>query len=119
MRALIALVIVALLAGGARADDQYRRGRRKQHAAIALFIIGSAAIVASPPFILLALGRACPDGFPTPCPTSPLYYIGLSLLAGGAAAHGVAMPLFISGSNDIDRYRSGTPPPMPVATVRF
>ena len=119
MRALIALVIVALLAGGARADDQYRRGRRKQHAAIALFVIGSAAIVASPAFIALSWGRACPDGVPTPCGTSPLYYIGLSLLAGGAAAHGVGMPLFISGSDDIDRWRSASPPPPPVAAVRF
>jgi hypothetical protein len=119
MRALIALVIVALLAGGARADDQYRRGRRKKQAAIALLVLGSAAVVASPAFIVLSWGRACPDGFPTPCGTSPLYYIGLSLLAGGAAAHGVGMPLFISGSNDIDRYRSATPPPTPVATVRF
>lgn len=118
MRALIAILILVLLAGGARADDQYRRGRRKQHAAIALFVIGSAAIVASPAFIALSMGKACPAGVPSPCGTSPLFYIGLSLLAGGAAAHGIGMPLFISGSNDIDRYRSG-PPPAPVATVRF
>lgn len=119
MRALTALLVVVTLAGAARADDLYQRGRRKQHAAIALFVIGSAAIVASPPLILLPMGEACPAGVPAPCPISPLYYIGLALLAGGAAAHGVGMPLFISGSADIDRYRSGAPPPMPVATVRF
>ena len=119
MRALIAVVIVALLAGGAHADDLYQRGRRKQHAAIALFVIGSAAIVAAPAFIVLAWGRACPAGVPSPCGTSPLEYIGLSLLAGGAAAHGIGMPLYISGSSDVDRYRIGSPPPVPVATMRF
>lgn len=119
MRPLIALVIVALLAGSAHADDCYRRGRRKKQAALALFVLGSAAIVAAPAFIVLSWGRACPAGVPSPCGTSPLYYIGLSLLGGGAAAHGIGMPLFISGSYDVDRARSVTPPPPPVATVRF
>ena len=120
MRALIAIVVIALLAGSARADDLYQRGRRKQHAAIALFVVGSAAIVAAPAFIALSWGQDCTAGVGNPCGVSPLYYIGLSLLAGGAAAHGVGMPLYINGSSDIDRYRDGaSPPPTPVATVRF
>ncbi len=56
---------------------------------------------------------------PSPCGTSPLEYNGLSLLAGAAAAHGIGMPLYISGSCDVDRYRMGPPPATPVATVRF
>lgn len=103
MRALIALVIVAMLAGSARGDELTLRGRRKKQAALALFVLGSAAIVAAPAFMVLAWNRACPDGVPTPCGTSPLFYIGISLLGGGAAAHAVAMPLHISGSYDLDR----------------
>ena len=45
--------------------------------------------------------------------------VGLSLLTDGAAMNEICMPPYIAGSNDIDRYRSGSPPPMPVATVRF
>ena len=118
MRALIAVVIVAILGGGAHADELYQRGRRKQHAAIALFVIGSAAIVASGPFFALSMGYDCTATVPT-CGTNPLLYWGIAFLAGGAAAHGIGMPLSISGSSDVDRYRMGSPPATPLATVRF
>jgi len=120
MRALTATVLLLLLvaaAGSARADDLHQRGRRKQRAAIALFVIGSVAIVASGPFLALATGYNCPRTTVPACGTNQLIYWGIAFLAGGAAAHGVAMPLYLSGSSDVDRDRSG--PTSPLAAVRF
>ncbi|HEX6836908.1 MAG TPA: hypothetical protein VF334_10075, partial [Polyangia bacterium] len=74
---------------------------------------------AAPAFIVLSWGRNCTVVDATPCGTDPIEYVGLALLAGGAAMHGIGMPLYISGSSDVDRYRLGSPPPVPVATVRF
>ena len=118
MRTLIAMVmLVALAAGGARADELGRRGRRKQQAAIALFVIGSAAIVAAGPFIALAAGYNCPPTTVPSCGTNELLYWGLAFLGGGAIAHAVALPLYLSGTADVDRDRGA--PSAALATVRF
>ena len=121
MRTLNALVILAMLAGLARADDLRDRGRHKRQAAIAVFVIGSAIGVAGGALIYLAQGDVCITSGPTPgnCPSNPYWAPGITLLVAGVLSHAIAMPLYISGSNDIDRSRSSPPPATPLATVRF
>ncbi len=118
MRTMIALALLALVAPPVHADG-YGRGRRDHQAAIGLFVVASALIVASVPLIWIGQGHTCVASVPVSCPMDARVTAGISLLAIGVAAHGVAMPLYLAGSAEIDRWRNGPPPALPVATVRF
>jgi drug/metabolite transporter (DMT)-like permease len=119
MRALIlAMLIVAMLAGVARADDRYERGRRKQKAGIALLVVGSALVTIAPPLFLVGNVRDdCAALVGDYCGQSPLYYVGFGFAVGGAVMQAIGLPLYIAGTVDVDRWRDGKTASL--ATVRF
>lgn len=119
MRTIMTLLILLQLAGAAHADDLYDRGRRKQRAGIALIVVGSALIAAGAATIfasMVAGGDALPQPG-QPQPPNLLLQIGLGVFAPGVALQAIGLPLDVSGTVDVDRWRDGATASL--ATVRF
>jgi hypothetical protein len=116
MRALMTMLLLLQLAGAARADDLYQRGRRKQRAGIALVVIGSAMIIAGSGLLLTSI-VAVEAPPPTAHPLNLFAEIGLGLFVPGVALQPIGLPLEISGSVDVDRWRAGKTASL--AEVRF
>jgi hypothetical protein len=103
-RAVAVSVIVALLGGVARADDvTLAHGRRKQNAGAALIIIGSAMIIGGSALAFAALLITSPGDSSI---DHPMEYGGLAMLGVGAIGLGIGIPVYISGTADVDAARA-------------
>jgi hypothetical protein len=118
MRALMTALILLQLAGAARADDLYDRGRRRRQAGTVLLVVGAALLTAAPPLLLVGnAGYDCTALVGDYCgPTLP-YYLGIGFAVGGAVMHAIGLPLFVSGTNDVNHWRDGKTASL--AEVRF
>jgi hypothetical protein len=106
MRALTVIVILSmlLLAGPARADST--SGARMRTAGAALIIIGSAVIVAGGAVALTGLVQGG-GGIDSSSSDYWMMVGGGAMVGTGALALGIGIPLYISGTAEVDRARTG------------
>jgi hypothetical protein len=114
MRALMTMLILLQLASVARADG-VTRGRRKQDAGAALIVVGSVLIVGGAVLAIVGINRGSAQGDAT---NDALLGGGVGMLCVGIGGLGAGIPLYISGTNDLDRARAA-PTTASLAEVRF